>query len=85
MKNVYIYCEGQLQKMRDDANSPEHINNSVETAPSKRIINTIPDYAKIKDGIIVSTEIGINKMLSECKHFAKWIEKIKNFDLPNRE
>lgn len=75
----------QLQRMRDDANSPEHINNSVETAPSKRIINTIPDYAKIKDGIIVSSEIGINKMLLECRHFAEWIEKIKNFNLPNRE
>ena len=75
----------QLQRMRDEANSPEHINNSVETAPSKRIISAIPDYAKIRDGLIVSTEIGMNKMLSECKHFAAWIEKIHKFNLSNRE
>ena len=65
----------KLQAMRA---SPEHINNSVSTAPSKRIESVISDYTKVRQGIIVAKNIGINKMLSECKHFADWIDRIKS-------
>ena len=68
----------KLQAMRATAETPEHINNSVKTAPSKRIESVISDYTKVRQGIIVAKNIGINKMLSECKHFADWIDKIKN-------
>ena len=68
----------RLQAMRDAAETPEHINNSVSTAPSKRIESVIDNYTKVRQGIIVAKKIGIDKMLSECKHFADWIEKIKN-------
>lgn len=72
----------KLQKIRNKAQSPEHINNSPDTAPSKRIRNIINDYGKVRQGIIVAKNIGIDKMLSECKHFAAWIENIKNFKFP---
>ena len=68
----------KLQAMREKAESPEHINNSTSTAPSKRIQSVISDYTKVRQGIIVAKNIGINKMLSECKHFADWIDKIKS-------
>ena len=68
----------KLQAMRASAETPEHINNSVSTAPSKRIESVISDYTKVRQGIIVAKNIGINKMLSECKHFADWIDKIKS-------
>ncbi len=68
----------QLQAMRASAETPEHINNSVNTAPSKRIESVISNYTKVRQGIIVAKKIGIDKMLSECKHFAAWINKIKN-------
>lgn len=68
-----------LQVMKDEAISPEHINNSRETAPSKRILKLIPDYAKVKNGVLVSKDIGINTIITECKHFANWIEKIKTY------
>ncbi|HCR74291.1 MAG TPA: hypothetical protein DIW26_08000 [Ruminococcus sp.] len=68
----------KLQAMRATAETPEHINNSVNTAPSKRIESVISDYTKVRQGIIVAKNIGINKMLSECKHFADWIDKIKS-------
>lgn len=68
----------KLQAIRDKAPSPEHINNSPETAPSKRIYNLIPDYSKVRQGTILAQKIGIDKMISECKHFASWIDKIKN-------
>lgn len=63
--------------MRDEAISPEHINNSPETAPSKRLEALIPNYAKVKNGALISKNIGIDILLKECKHFAKWVEKMK--------
>lgn len=68
----------KIQKMRDEAISPEHINNSHETAPSKRLESLIPNYAKVKNGALLSKNIGIDALLKECKHFAKWVDKIKN-------
>lgn len=67
----------KIQQMRDEAVSPEHINNSPETAPSKRLQALIPNYAKVKNGALLSKKIGIDNILSECKHFADWVEKMK--------
>lgn len=67
-----------VQEIRNSAPSPEHINNSPETAPSKRLGKLIPRYAKVKNGTIVAKSIGMEKLMLECSHFAEWIEKIKN-------
>jgi hypothetical protein len=58
-------------------NTPEHVNNSRITAPSKRIKRIYPSYGKVSDGILVAEDIGINKILSECSLFNEWIEKIE--------
>jgi len=68
----------KIAEMRKCAETPEHINNSPETAPSKRLESIIPNYAKVKNGAILAKDIGIDVIMQECKHFAKWIEKIKN-------
>lgn len=65
-----------IQRIRDSFLTPEHINNSVFTAPSKRIKALIPSYAKVLDGAQLSEEIGIEAMLAECLHFRQWIEAI---------
>jgi len=67
----------KLQEIKDGFDSPEHINNSVDNAPSKRIELLIPNYAKILNGTIISERIGIDAMLSQCEHFRDWITKIK--------
>ena len=69
----------QLQAIRNSAETPEHINNSAETAPSKRIQNVVNGYSKVRQGIIVAKYIGIDKMMSECRHFSAWINKIIDF------
>ena len=69
----------KLQEVKDGFDSPEYINNSVDTAPSKRIESLIPNYAKILNGIIISERIGIDAILSQCEHFRDWITKIKSF------
>ena len=66
----------KIQEMRDSAPSPEHINNSPETAPSKRLESLIPGYAKVKNGSILSQDMGIDAIMGNCKHFEAWIKKI---------
>lgn len=65
-----------IQEICNNYETPEHINNSVETAPSKRIEKIIPNYAKVKNGVLLSQDIGIDKMMAACPHFKKWIERI---------
>ncbi len=68
----------KLQDIRDNAETPEHINNSPDTSPSKRIQSIISGYSKVRQGILVAQHIDMDRMLSECKHFSLWISKIRN-------
>jgi len=65
-----------LRGVRSAVPTPEHINESSETAPSKHIKRVIPDYSKPADGIDIAKRIGIDKISSECKHFEKWLAKL---------
>lgn len=67
----------QIQEIRNKVNSPEHINNSPQTAPSKRLEDLIPNYAKVKNGTILAKSMGMDIILKECQHFSGWIEKIR--------
>jgi len=68
-----------LQKIRDAVPTPEHINDSPATAPSKQILKVIPAFSKVADGIDIAAEIGIFKIKSECQHFASWLDKLTNW------
>jgi len=65
-----------LRDIRSVFDTPEHINGSSETAPSKRIEKIIPGYSKVADGIDIAEQIGIDKISSECKHFREWVAKM---------
>lgn len=67
----------ELQGIREHAETPEHINNNPNTAPSKRILRIYPQYIKPSDGFQIAKDIGLDTMLSECRHFARWVEKLK--------
>lgn len=70
-------CFEKIRKSVPDAN-PELINESPETAPSKRILSLCNAYDKIDDGILILKEIGLKKLRSECRHFNQWITKLEN-------
>lgn len=56
------------------------INNSQDTAPSKRIIAAIQrnyHYNKVQSGAAVTYAIGMESLLDKCRHFREWIEHIK--------
>lgn len=68
----------RLQAIRDTFSTPEEINDSPHTAPSKRILQLIPDYSKVIWGIIGAEAIGIEAMRQECPHFSNWIDQLED-------
>lgn len=66
----------EIQKIRDSFPTPEHINNSHETAPSKRLEALIPNYAKVKNGTLLTKGMGIDAIMQACPHFKSWISEI---------
>lgn len=69
----------ELLAIRDKFDTPEHINNSPETAPSKRILRAFEPgtYSKTEHGPIIAAEIGIDKIRKQCPRFDRWIGKLQ--------
>ena len=59
--------------------NPELINECPDTAPSKRIIAEIPEYAGMKPsaGPIVAEKIGLATLRARCRHFGEWIGQLE--------
>jgi len=74
MKSAAI---AELEKEVKKFPTPEHINNSEQTAPSKRILRVYPYYQKVSDGTIAAEAVGIKTMKEKCPHFAGWIKKLE--------
>jgi hypothetical protein len=60
------------------SSNPELINDSVESAPSKRLERIMPDYHKVNDGNLLAELIGIDCIRTKCLHFHNWISNIEN-------
>lgn len=65
-----------LQATAEAFESPELINNSPDTAPSKRLIAAVPDYNKVVVGICVAMDIGLEKMREKCPLFNEWVDRL---------
>lgn len=59
---------------------PEEINESPNSAPSKRIIQHLPDYEgqKAQVGPLVAADIGLHLLRQHCPHFNAWITALEN-------
>lgn len=71
-----------LQAICDQFSSPEEINDSPQTAPSKRVQTLIPGYEKPFLGNLAALEIGLDKIRTACPHFQDWLtqlEQLSNF------
>lgn len=83
MGNLYPEAKKQIEQLvnvlNDYNGNPELINNSPQTAPSKRIVSAIEKnnkyhYNKPISGASVTKQIGMEKMNEMCRHFREWIE-----------
>lgn len=70
----------RLTELVSPYDSPELIDQGDETAPSKRIINEIPRYARQKAsaGPIVARAIGLPTMRQKCPNFSEWLDKLEH-------
>jgi len=57
--------------------APEDINDSPQTAPSKRILAAMPGYQKPVHGTLLACDIGLDAMRAECPHFHGWLLKLE--------
>lgn len=67
----------EFQLIRASFATPEHINDSPHTAPSKRIRHLITNYEKPLLGTLAILEIGLEAIRSECTLFNLWIHKLE--------
>lgn len=65
-----------LEAIKLEFCTPEHINNSPQTAPSKRIMALIPEYRKTLHGPMIAADIGLDAIRDQCPHFNNWIERL---------
>jgi hypothetical protein len=68
----------ELQKIRDSFETPEHINDSQYTAPSKRILKLIRQYQKPTAGLNIAKAIGLPTMRQECPLFNQWLSQLEH-------
>jgi hypothetical protein len=76
---------GNLQAIRNQFATPEEINDSPLTAPSKRVEALIPGYQKPLLGTLAALEIGLERIRAACPHFQDWLsqlERLANFRTP---
>ncbi|MCZ7557115.1 MAG: DUF4276 family protein [Bacteroidia bacterium] len=73
--------DGPLQNLAAIAQQtePELINDNFETAPSRRIIGQIPEYAAAKStaGPLIAEAIGLQRLRAACPHFNDWLTRLE--------
>jgi hypothetical protein len=77
----------RLVELASRYDSPELIDDGAETAPSKRIIAEIPEYAfqKASVGPQIARQIGIVRLRERCPHFSRWVERLQSLERSGAE
>jgi len=76
-------CQEAIEHLKAIAASVpsiENINDGKDTAPSKRIINVIPEYdgRKTSAGPDIAAFIGIATIRAKCPHVHSWLVQLEN-------
>ena len=66
-----------LDAIRHQFETPEHINDSFETAPSKRIKALCPSYDKVAHGSLLALDIGVDSIRESCPLFDDWLKQLE--------
>ena len=67
----------EFQAIRDEFRTPEEINDSPDTAPSRRVRNLYEGYQKPLMGVLAVKAIGLDAIREECPLFSGWIEALE--------
>ena len=67
----------ELQAVRGEFGTPEEINDSPDTAPSRRVRDLYEGYQKPLMGVLAVEEIGLSAIRGQCPLFNRWIEELE--------
>jgi hypothetical protein len=67
----------ELERLVRLESGPELVNDGVDTAPSKRIMNAYPQYRKTVDGPLVIQDAGLDWIRSSCPHADDWLHQVE--------
>ena len=78
---AFEHCDESIERLEAIAGSfesIEYIDDGPDTAPSKRIIEVVPEYAgrKATAGPDIAECIGLPTIRRKCPHFDKWLTKL---------
>jgi hypothetical protein len=68
----------KLVRIRGEFATPEEINDSPQTAPSKRVESVFPFYRKPFHGVVAAKRVTVEKMFDECPHFKDWVTWLRS-------
>lgn len=74
--------QSDFAEIREKFETPEHIDDSSVTAPSKRILALFPEYEKPLMGETATKAIGLPKIRQQCPLFDAWLAELET--LPPR-
>lgn len=68
----------KLAAVRAAFPTPEHINDSYETKPSRRLEQLLrPGYKKTRHGPLAAERVSLASMERECPHFRCWMDSLR--------
>ena len=70
----------KVDAILNECGEPEKINNSNETAPSKRLEDLNDRFKKTSTGIAIARAIGLSKMRAACPLFDEWMTKLESLE-----
>ena len=70
--------EETLQSIRSGFPTPEDINDSSVTVPSKRIMKLMPSYNKVVHGPLLASDIGLTVIRDQCRRFDVWVTHMES-------
>jgi len=70
--------QAKIDEIVAECNEPENINNSIQTAPSKRLEKLCGRFKKTTTGLSIARDIGISRMRDGCPIFNGWIETLES-------
>ncbi|MGA2439685.1 MAG: DUF4276 family protein [Tepidisphaeraceae bacterium] len=78
-------CDLAIESLKQIAasfSSVEHIDDGVETAPSKQIISVLRAYEglKVSAGPDIAEFIGLAAIRAKCPHVDQWLSQLENLD-----
>lgn len=68
----------RMRKIVADCGTPEKINDSYDTCPSRRLKALYPAYDKMRHGYRIVERIGLPKVRAGCPRFDAWLTRLES-------